>query len=111
MKDNQRKDIPIYGEDLDECGRCRHYHTDLDVVALKCAQCGKYYACYHCHDEMEDHPFKATDGSEPYPVLCGSCRHLLTYKEYSEGRCPYCGHPFNPRCSRHHDIYFCHEKS
>ncbi len=98
----------IYGEDLDSAGRCRHYHTELDVVALKCARCGKYYACYQCHDDLEDHHFEPTDEKETYPVLCGNCMHLLTYAEYSGGHCPYCGHGFNPRCSRHKHIYFCH---
>lgn len=108
MEIKTKTGISLYGEELDQEGRCRHYHTDLDVVALKCAKCGRYYACYHCHDALEDHSFVPTDETEPYPVLCGSCGQRLTYEEYSKGHCPYCGHPFNPRCSRHHDIYFCH---
>lgn len=101
----------IYGDELDDCGRCRHYHTELDVAALKCAECGRYYACYQCHDDLEDHAFQPTGETESWPVLCGSCRSRLTYEEYETGRCPHCGHPFNPRCSRHRDIYFCRRKT
>ena len=52
----------------------------------------KYYACYRCHDSLENHPF------EPYPlsliqdkpILCGVCLKLLTYKQYKESlSCPF----------------------
>lgn len=105
-KMEEKEIIPIYGEELDECGRCRHYHTERDIAALKCGACGKYYACYHCHDELEDHTFVPTGEEEKIPVLCGRCRHLLTYDEYESGSCPYCGGKFNPGCKRHHNIYF-----
>ena len=36
----------IYGVDLDSEGRCRHYHTACDVVALKCSKCQEYFAGY-----------------------------------------------------------------
>lgn len=29
----------IYGLALDDDGRCQHYHTQRDVVALACDQC------------------------------------------------------------------------
>ena len=50
--------MKIYGIQLDQAGRCRHYHSEADVVALRCCQCHKYYACYKCHDESENHDFK-----------------------------------------------------
>ncbi|MHC3838446.1 CHY zinc finger protein, partial [Streptococcus thermophilus] len=34
----------IYGLLVDNESRCQHYHTDLDIVALKCFDCLKYYA-------------------------------------------------------------------
>lgn len=48
--------IEIHGIDTDEAGRCTHYHQEVDVAGLKCARCQKYYACYQCHDQLEDHP-------------------------------------------------------
>ncbi len=42
-----------FGIGLDSSSRCYHYHTKLDIVALKCAVCQKYYACYKCHDALE----------------------------------------------------------
>lgn len=98
--------MKIYGLDLDEAGRCRHYHKVCDVVSLKCAKCGKYYACYQCHDEMEDHQFVATNNDEEYPVICGVCKKLLTREEYMTGACVHCKTEFNPRCKLHYDIYF-----
>lgn len=98
--------IQIYGVGLDEQGRCAHYHQNCDVVALKYAMCRKYYACFSCHDEMEDHAFAATGTEEKYPVLCGNCKRLLTREQYGQGSCPYCGILFNPRCKLHKHIYF-----
>ncbi len=99
--------MKIHGIGLDEAGRCTHYHTELDIAALLCKKCGKYYACYECHDAIEDHTFVATDATDLYPVLCGNCKSLLTKTEYKQGACPKCSAPFNPRCARHGNIYFC----
>ncbi|MHA8111493.1 CHY zinc finger protein [Lactobacillaceae bacterium Melli_B4] len=96
----------IYGIDLDNDGRCTHYHSALDVVALKCAQCQSYYACYQCHDELVDHQFVGSDSTKGHPVMCGHCRKQLTYEQYQLGKCVFCQHPFNPRCKLHQHIYF-----
>lgn len=96
----------IHGIGLDEQGRCVHYHKSCDIANLLCAKCRKYYACFSCHDEMEDHPFEATGCDEPYPVLCGNCGNRLTYEQYAAGSCPYCKNAFNPRCKLHEHIYF-----
>ena len=100
------KKIRIHGLDLDDNGRCRHYHKNCDVVALKCSACGRYYACYECHDALEDHTFAATDLTEEYPVLCGNCHTTLTREEYLTGSCVHCGFSFNPNCKLHYGIYF-----
>lgn len=71
---------------VDKQTRCIHYHSKLDIIALQCYDCKKYYACYWCHDSLENHIF------EPYPlsliqdkpILCGVCLKLLTYKQYKE---------------------------
>lgn len=95
-----------YGIDLDPEYRCIHYHSVLDIVGLKCATCQHYYACYQCHDSLEDHAFQATSLKEAYPVICGHCRRLLSRSEYDIGHCPFCLSPFNPACRRHKTIYF-----
>lgn len=86
LKDTQVKqeNIKIHGIGLDKAGRCTHYHTQLDIAALLCAKCRKYYACYSCHDELEDHPFAPTTPEEAYPVLCGNCGRKLTLQEYKK---------------------------
>lgn len=53
--------MEIHGLDLDQAGRCRHYHLAVDVAALKCSRCQKYYACYRCHDALENHHFMACE--------------------------------------------------
>ncbi|MGX7775790.1 CHY zinc finger protein [Streptococcus pluranimalium] len=97
------------GIDIDENSRCRHYHTEQDIVALKCADCQPYYACYKCHDVLEDHTFKATSSDEPYPVICGACQSYLTFSAYKRGSCPQCDAVFNPNCQLHDHIYFSKE--
>ncbi len=103
---NKHSKIRIHGINTDDAGRCIHYHKQVDIAALKCAACSKYYACYECHDTLEDHPFSPTGEDEPYPVLCGICNSLLSKKEYETGQCPYCNSPFNPGCKTHCNIYF-----
>ncbi|AIA68190.1 hypothetical protein HKO46_09635 [Streptococcus equi subsp. zooepidemicus] len=98
-----------FGIGLDQEYRCVHYHTVLDIVGLKCARCQAYYACYHCHNTLQDHAFEPIDHKETYPVICGHCRQLLRRSEYECGSCPFCFSPFNPACHKHQDIYFSKE--
>lgn len=95
----------IWGKEVDKEGRCFHYHQDNDIVALKCSQCQKYFSCYKCHDEIENHKFVPTQ-KDDYPVICGHCRTRLNFKDYSLGTCIHCKSVFNPNCHRHWQIYF-----
>ncbi|MGY3777410.1 CHY zinc finger protein [Isobaculum melis] len=100
----------IFGLTIDSFGRCVHYHSAVDIVANKCYSCKKYYACFSCHNELENHSF------EPWPiekktmdkvVLCGACQHEMTYFDYqSSEKCRQCQQPFNLNCMKHHAIYF-----
>ncbi len=94
---------------LDENSRCQHYHSEQDIIALKCASCQSYYACYKCHDAMENHNFKATSSDETYPVICGVCQTHLIFTGYKSGSCPHCRSAFNPNCQLHDHIYFSKE--
>jgi uncharacterized CHY-type Zn-finger protein len=99
----------VLGPTVDEQTRCIHYRTPLDIIAIRFACCGRHYPCHLCHDQTADHP------SRPWPsgadderaVLCGACWTELTITQYvGAGSCPACAAPFNPRCARHHSIYF-----
>ena len=100
----------IYGESVDSCGRCIHYHLEEDIVAHQCFKCKKYYACYKCHNSNEAHLFKPlpiqslnTDAM----VLCGICHEKISYFNYKTYNfCPNCHHKFNPKCFLHSEYYF-----
>ncbi len=87
---------------IDADGRCAHWHSALDVVANKCATCGKWFACAWCHPA--DHAFGQMHLDEP-AVMCGVCGHQMTFHEYGT-ECPSCGAPFNPGCKLHPELYF-----
>jgi len=100
----------VSGVGLDPQTRCTHYHGPLDVIAIKMACCGIFYACRECHDEMAGH------AAEVWPiarrgeaaVLCGACGRQMAISDYlrCDNRCRACGAPFNPRCALHHHLYF-----
>ncbi|WP_105956605.1 CHY zinc finger protein [Apilactobacillus quenuiae] len=98
--------MKIYGIKVDSQSRCIHYHTKNDIVALMCQQCHKFYACYKCHDELNNHKFKPVKINQAKNILCGNCQTLLTYTQYKLNYCPYCQHRFNPKCIIHQSIYF-----
>jgi len=99
----------IFGKMIDDETRCVHYHSPLDIVAIRFACCLEYYPCHQCHEETARHP------AVPWPksawktkaILCGKCKQELTIEEYlSTDRCLYCHHPFNPGCRKHASFYF-----
>lgn len=101
----------IKGKTVDEAGRCEHWHSALDIIAIKFACCGEYYACYECHEEEAGHSAQRWPSSQfdtEKAILCGACRHEMTIQTYqaSNSTCPNCGAAFNPRCSLHWPLYF-----
>jgi len=101
---------PIHGVEIDGATRCAHYHSALDIIAIKLRCCGRYYACKECHDALADHdlaPWPA-ESFDTHAVLCGACGAELTISEYLAcgSRCPHCGAGFNLRCAAHHHFYF-----
>jgi len=96
----------IYGKLVNDDSRCVYYHSPLDVIANKCGRCKKFYSCFKCHDELEDHKFEPVESSEAETVMCGICGKTFSYKEYCGLiECPSCKSPFNPMCAVHRNFY------
>ncbi|MBN7816476.1 CHY zinc finger protein [Algoriphagus pacificus] len=104
------KGINIYGKPIDQQTRCQHWHSELDVIAIKFKCCEKYYPCFSCHEEEADHEPKVWPKSEfdSKAILCGVCGTELSITEYqsSNNTCPNCKAAFNPGCSKHYHLYF-----
>lgn len=103
------KNAKIHGRVIDNETRCIHYQTRADVVAIKFQCCQKFYPCYQCHNESENHPislWRKTDYQEQ-AILCGVCKAKLTISEYiNAGQCPRCEVIFNSNCLQHFHLYF-----
>lgn len=101
---------PVRGIDLDDQGRCAHWHGPTDVIAIRFPCCNGWFACWDCHRELADHPPQRwpREAFGARAVLCGACRTELTIEAYlsCDARCPACRAAFNPRCERHHPLYF-----
>lgn len=108
-------DIRIYGKPVDNQTRCEHWHSALDIIAIKFICCGRYYPCHSCHEETAFHKAEVwpRDKFDEKAVLCGVCGHELTINEYMscESACPKCASKFNPGCSKHYHLYFETEQS
>lgn len=100
----------VRGLELDGETRCAHWHSRLDIVALKIRCCGVYYACRDCHDALADHPAEVWPRAEwnSPAVLCGACGTELSIAAYlaCADACPGCAAPFNPGCKLHRHLYF-----
>ena len=103
-------DIIVKGKLIDGNYRCVHYHSLLDIIAIKFKCCNVYYPCYYCHHQEADHQAEVwkKNETETKAILCGICKHELTIQQYftSNNQCPSCRSKFNPNCSKHHDFYF-----
>jgi uncharacterized CHY-type Zn-finger protein len=100
----------VRGLDVDQATRCKHWHSPLDVIAIKMKCCGEYYACKDCHDELADHAIAVWPRNEwdTCAILCGVCSDELTIQQYMDcgNVCPSCGAGFNPGCREHYQYYF-----
>jgi len=100
----------IKGKVIDEETRCVHYHSALDIVAIKFKCCDEYYPCHKCHEEEADHATRRWTKTEfqEKAILCGNCKNELSIEEYvtAKNHCPHCKAAFNPGCSAHFHLYF-----
>ncbi|AFL85381.1 hypothetical protein Belba_2848 [Belliella baltica DSM 15883] len=103
-------EVRVFGKSIDKQTRCVHWHSDLDIIAIKFKCCDKYYPCFSCHEEEADHKHAVWPKGEfdEKAILCGVCRHELSIKEYmaSGNTCTNCKSSFNPGCSNHYHLYF-----
>ncbi|GMQ23746.1 hypothetical protein Aoki45_04280 [Algoriphagus sp. oki45] len=110
LKVSQIQGINVFGKPVDNQTRCVHWHSDLDIIAIKFKCCDKYYPCFSCHEEEADHEHKVWTKKEfdQKAILCGVCGNELTIQGYmdSNNTCPHCQSAFNPGCSKHYHLYF-----
>ncbi|KAI5959805.1 HOT13 [Candida pseudojiufengensis] len=103
--------ITIKGQLVDNQTRCIHYHTPVDLIAIKFKCCPKlYYPCFKCHEELNNHSIEKYDIKDKTEevIICGNCFNTMTIENYinCNSKCPYCKSIFNSKCSLHYDLYF-----
>ncbi len=100
----------ILGSDVGPKSECAHYHSELDIVAIRFKCCDTYFPCHRCHEALAGHSASVWPESEfdEKAVLCGACGTELKIHEYlgCNSRCPACGAAFNPGCKAHSSLYF-----
>lgn len=101
---------PVYGVQVNEQTGCAHYHSSLDIIAIRFKCCNRFYACWHCHQAVTDHQptrWQPQEFDQP-AILCGACGTQLSIRQYMGCGyvCPSCGAGFNPGCRLHNDLYF-----
>lgn len=103
-------EVRVFGKPVDKQTRCVHWHSQLDVIAIKFKCCDKYYPCFSCHEEEADHEHQvwAKEEFDQKAILCGVCGEELSIEDYmaSDNTCPHCKASFNPGCSNHYHLYF-----
>jgi uncharacterized CHY-type Zn-finger protein len=94
--------INIFGKPVDQQTRCQHWHSDLDIIAIKFHCCERYFPCFSCHGETADHAPTVWPKAEfdTKAILCGVCGTELSISDYqnSNNTCP--------NCSKHYHLYF-----
>ncbi|WP_336024344.1 CHY zinc finger protein [Halobellus salinisoli] len=107
---DDRFPVSLRGVAVDDETRCAHWHTAVDVVALRFGCCEVFSPCHACHAETADHDPELwpRDRFDEAAVLCGICETTLSARAYLDGddACPNCGAAFNPGCRRHRSLYF-----
>lgn len=102
--------ISIKGKTIDAQTRCIHYHSMLDIIAIKFKCCLNYYPCFQCHEEEAGHPSQVWNKEEfdTLAIFCGACATEMSIKKYKSNnyKCPNCAAAFNPRCKLHDHLYF-----
>ena len=104
--------VKVLGKVIDNETRCVHWHTELDIMAIKFKCCNEFYPCYSCHQETTSHPIIKYDLSKQIDcdtqvILCGKCYTTMTFDDYVHGiQCINCDSQFNPGCKLHYDLYF-----
>ncbi len=102
--------IPVRGVEIDARTGCAHYHSELDIIAVKFNCCRTYYSCFYCHEVKAGHLARiwAQTQFDEKAVLCGACGTELTIRQYlnCQAICPVCRARFNPRCALHYHLYF-----
>src|SRR3712207_3911582 len=110
LRNTTTNEIDVLGVDIDAQTRCAHWHSDLDVIAIKFKCCGEFYACFDCHQELSGHVPEvwSRDERAERAILCGACKAVLSIDEYlaCASACPVCGAAFNPGCAKHYHLYF-----
>ncbi|MEO6733096.1 MAG: CHY zinc finger protein [Ferruginibacter sp.] len=108
--ENKAGKIIVKGKQVDDQTRCVHYHSELDVIAIKFKCCGQYYPCYYCHQEEAGHAAIVWEKPEfnNKAILCGVCWQEMSITEYKacDAQCPFCNAGFNPKCVNHDHLYF-----
>jgi uncharacterized CHY-type Zn-finger protein len=102
--------LTLKGKVTDEQTRCVHYHSALDIIAVKMKCCNIYYPCIQCHNEEANHKTEVWPLNEfdTKAILCGVCKNELSINEYFNCNytCPFCKAAFNPKCCNHNHLYF-----
>lgn len=102
--------MKVEGIKVDSSTRCEHYHSEIDIIAIKFKCCERWFPCFECHAILTNHPPQVWGKNEfeMKAILCGNCEHQLTINEYFACRsiCPNCSHQFNPGCANHYHLYF-----
>lgn len=102
--------LTVKGKLVDDQTRCVHYHSPLDIIAMKFKCCNEYYPCFLCHKEETDHQPDIWKNNEHNvrAVLCGVCNYEMTIQQYltCKNQCPSCSSKFNPDCFNHYHLYF-----
>ncbi len=100
----------VHGLDIDPEARCAHWHSELDIIAIKFKCCGQWFPCFECHVAVSDHDPQVwpLDKRDALAILCGACGHQLSLSDYFEcgSVCPACAGSINPGCANHYNLYF-----